>query len=154
MTSAHASSVFWLLCRTGSHLCALPLDGVIETLRPLPIERLLPGPPFVRGLCIIRGAPIPVLDLASMFGEQATRPDRLVTIKLGGRVVALLVDAVEGVRAISADRYERLPPLLADSAGEIVSAIGILDEELLLFLHAARMVPPMVLEGNDRSTTV
>jgi chemotaxis signal transduction protein len=85
-----------------------------------------------------------------MFGEQETRAQRLVTIRVDGRVVALLVDAVLRVRAIPADSYDMLPPLLADSASEIVSAIGILDAELLLFLHAARMVPSTVLEGLDR----
>lgn len=144
-----ASPVAWLLCRTQSRLCALPLDRVVETMRPLPIERLVQGPPSVRGLCIIRGVPVPVLDLEAMFGEPETHVQRLVTIKLGERVVALLVDTVLGVRTIAADCYEGLPPLLADSAGEIVSAIGVLDAELLLFLHAARIVPPTVLEGLD-----
>src|ERR1700704_3300860 len=52
----------WLLCRAGMHLCAMPLAHVIATMRVLPIEAVSGAPSYVRGLCVIRGAPVAVVD--------------------------------------------------------------------------------------------
>jgi light-regulated signal transduction histidine kinase (bacteriophytochrome) len=46
----------------------------------------------VCGLSIIRGTPAPVVDIGLLLGEQPTRADRLVAIRVGKRIVALAVD--------------------------------------------------------------
>jgi hypothetical protein len=55
----------WLISRVQSRLCALALESVLETMRPLPIEPLAGVPEFVRGLPVIRGTPLPVIALAA-----------------------------------------------------------------------------------------
>jgi purine-binding chemotaxis protein CheW len=136
----------WLVCRAGGALCALPLEPVDEIMRLLPIEAVA-APDCVLGLSIIRGAPVPVVDLALLLGEATgAAPSRLVTLALDGRAVALTVDAVLGVRAIDAGRLDALPPLLQDRTGAAIAAIGTLDEELLFLLQTARLVPDEVFE--------
>ena len=144
----------WLVCRAGTHLCAMPLQHVVEVMRMLPIEQLAGAPHYVRGLCIIRGAPAPVVDTALLIGDHATRPERLIAVKAGDRGVALAVEAVVGIRAIAAGASEQLPPLLRDAATETVAAIGILDAELLFFLRTARIVPEDLLSRLDALETV
>jgi purine-binding chemotaxis protein CheW len=122
-------------------LCALPLDSVVETMRPLPIEPIADAPRSVLGLSIVRGAAVPVVDIAALLGDPQPSPQRLVTLNTGTRIVALVADAVLGVRSIAPDALAALPPLLKEAAGEIVAAVGTLDDELLFFLHAARLVP-------------
>lgn len=136
----------WLLCRTCTLLCALPLNHVIEIMRVLPVEAISGAPHFVRGLSIIRGSPVPVVDTGKLFGEQGTPSARLVTIRVGDRTVALAVDEVLGVRAIETDVVVALPPLLRDAGGDALSAIGTLDAELLLFMNAARIVPDALFD--------
>ena len=120
----------------------------------LPIEQLSGAPSYVRGLCIIRGSPVPVVDTGLLIGDQVTRPERLVAISIGGRSVALAVEAVVGIRAIGVGDSEQLPPLLRDAAVEAVAAIGTLDAELLLFLRTARIVPEDLLSRLDALETV
>jgi len=144
----------WLVCRAGTHLCAMPLQDVLEVMRMLPIEQLSGAPSYVRGLCIIRGSPVPVVDTGLLIGDQVTRPERLVAISIGGRSVALAVEAVVGIRAIGVGASEQLPPLLRDAAVEAVAAIGTLDAELLLFLRTARIVPEDLLSRLDALETV
>jgi purine-binding chemotaxis protein CheW len=144
----------WLVCRAGTHLCAMPLQDVLEVMRMLPIEQLSGAPSYVRGLCIIRGSPVPVVDTGLLIGDQVTRPERLVAISIGGRSVALAVEAVVGIRAIGVGASEQLPPLLRDAAVEAVAAIGTLDGELLLFLRTARIVPEDLLSRLDALETV
>ena len=51
-----------LVVMVGARACAIPLDHVAETMRPLPIEPVAGTPGFVRGVSVIRGAPTPVVD--------------------------------------------------------------------------------------------
>jgi len=135
----------WLLCRAGTRLCALPLENVAETMRMLPIEPVADVPPSVLGLCLIRGAPAPVVDLQVLLAEPEAPLRRMVTLDVGGRTVALAVESVLGVRSIGAEESGRLPPLLRDAAGDVVAGIGVLDSEFLLFLSSARLAPSSLL---------
>ncbi len=136
-----APGASWLLCRAGAQRYAIPIAYVIETMRILPIEAIAGAPPYVRGLCVIRGAPVAVVDAGSLLGDRPTRGERLVAIRAGSRTVALVVETVEGVRTIGPDACNQLPPLLRDAATATIAAVGILDAELLLFLRTARLVP-------------
>jgi chemotaxis signal transduction protein len=69
----------------------------------------------------------------------------MVVIRVGARLVALSVGTVVGIRSFGTETTQALPPLLREATSEAVSAIGILDAELLLFLGAARLVPETVL---------
>jgi purine-binding chemotaxis protein CheW len=134
-----------VVVRVGNRVCALPLATVIETMRPLPVEPVRGAPPFVLGISIIRGAPTPVVDAAALIGASRGASDRVVTLRAGARVVALVVDAVLGVHTIAVDSLAALPPLLGDAAREVVTAVGTLDAQLLLVLDAARVIPDDVL---------
>jgi purine-binding chemotaxis protein CheW len=140
-----------LICRVGTKVCGLPLLRVIETMRPLPVEPLGQMPLFVNGLALIRGRATPVLDARTLLGSpSAAAPGRYVTLDLGRehgeRVAALAVDAVVGVRRVEADTLGDLPGLLRRQNGEIVSALGALDSELLLVLEHSRLLPDAVWE--------
>ena len=138
-----------LLCRVQTYLCALPLENVIETMRPLPTERLAATPESVLGLAVIRGAPTPVVDLGRLLSGQDPRPGRWVTIRTGARQVALAVDEALGVRGIERRSLQELPPLLRDAGGDIIAAISSLDAELLFVLQTVRIVPDDVFDALD-----
>jgi purine-binding chemotaxis protein CheW len=142
-----SAAQFWLLCRAGSHRFALPMASVVETMRVLPIEAIAGAPLLVSGLCIIRGAPVAVIDTARLFGDEAARCERLVTVRTGNRTIAFAATAVLGVQSVPADTLEELPPLLRDA--DAIAAIARLDEELVFFLRAARMLPDDFLADGD-----
>lgn len=137
------SSEAWLICRVGPCLCAVPARLARETMRPLPVTAWPEAPPFVRGLAIIRGAPVPVLDTATLLNAATTTTDagaaRLVTVMAGTQRVALAVDSVLGVRSLAAEAMQALPPLLGDAA--VSARIGVLDARLLMVLEASRLLP-------------
>src|SRR5687767_11014072 len=108
------SGVRVLLCSVGARYCGLPLEHVSESMRPLPLEPLASAPSFVAGVSIVRGEPIPVLDLRRLLGStsEPESPRRLVAIRVDSRGTGLLVDGVEGVRRVPSDTLRALPPLL------------------------------------------
>jgi purine-binding chemotaxis protein CheW len=115
-------------------------------MRPLPIEPVAGAPDFVLGLAIIRGAPIPVLDLLVVLaGGRRDRPIRqLVTLRLADRQVALAVDRVMGVETLDATILSDLPPLLRCSDPGVVESIGASDGELLVLLRTGRLIETTV----------
>jgi purine-binding chemotaxis protein CheW len=150
-SGAHGDHEVWLLCRAGSSFYALPLGQVVEVMRILPIDALAGAPLYVLGLSIIRGTPTPVVDTALLCSGCTAPSHRLVTVRAGTRMIALAVDRVLGVQSIKTG--EPLPPLLREAASDMVSAIGRVDAELLLFLSTARIVPEELLEhlGGDEA---
>jgi len=134
----------WLVCRAGRILAALPIEHVVETMRALPIERFAGAPQYVRGMSIIRGAPVPVVDVGLIVGGEITRMARLVAIRAGTRTIALAVDEVLGINTIAAAALDRLSPLLHEAAAATVAALGTLDSELLVVLRTGRLVPDEV----------
>jgi purine-binding chemotaxis protein CheW len=135
-----------LVCRVGTKVCGVPLDRVIETMRPLPAEPLAQMAGFVSGLALIRGRPTPVVDARKLLGSHSEHPpERYVTLGMGEaaalRVAALAVDAVLGVRDVAAETLGNLPGLLREESSEAVTALGTLDAELLLVLEGARLLP-------------
>jgi purine-binding chemotaxis protein CheW len=129
-----------LICRAHGKLCALPLEYVIETMRPLPIEAFAGAPRFVQGVAVIRGVPVPVVDAGRLLGETDGPHGRFVTLAVGTRCVALAVESVQGVRVVPAGSRHALPPLLQEGRSDLVAAIGLLDAELLLVLQSSRLL--------------
>jgi purine-binding chemotaxis protein CheW len=100
---------------------------------------------FVKGVSVIRGTPIPVLDMARLFGGHETTAGRFVTVRVANRIVAMAFDGVVGVRSIPKDSLRALPPLIREPAADAVGAIGTLDAELLVVLTTARILHDDVL---------
>jgi purine-binding chemotaxis protein CheW len=142
----------WLLCRVGDCLLAVPLDRVVETLRPLPLRTFTGPPPFVLGFSVIRDVVVPVIGMAALLGLPGAPPARLVTVRSDDRVLALAVDAVVGVHTLDQAAVHTVPPLLGTLEQATLSAIGTLDSALLLVLGSARLVPETVWADLEHQT--
>jgi purine-binding chemotaxis protein CheW len=130
-----------LVFRCGSLFAGLPTGVVREVFRPLPLEPVGEAPSFVRGLAMVRGQAIPVLDLRRFLGlEAAVEALRWVSVSVDGRHVALAVDEVIDVRDLGESVLAQMPPLLAEAV-PAVEALATLDSQLLLLLQAARLLP-------------
>lgn len=132
----------YLLFRSGQRLCALPVQHVLELMRPRPVQ-LLPGlPPFVRGTCLIRGHVVPVVDLRELLGDSHEHePQRLLLLRAGAqRFLGACVDEVIGLQRLEIDLASAGPPLLAEIRAQFVEAVDRLDDELLTLLRAAHLL--------------
>lgn len=131
--------------RIGDLLAAAPLHAVVETLRPLAIERLPETASSVVGAALIRGVVTPVVDARVLFAiADPSPPARWIVLRVGERTVALAVDHVIGMRTIESADLENLPRLLGGAANELVARIGSLDAEFLVVLDDARLVTDAV----------
>ena len=133
-----------LLVGVSNSVCALPLAHVIETMRPLPVERIAGAPPYICGVSIVRGLPTPVVDLGMVLGLADAVAGRFVTLRLGDQQVAVTVETVLGVRNLDSCKIEDLAPLLQTAPQETIESIGTLDARMLFVLRAGCRMPEEV----------
>lgn len=103
---------------------AVPLDEVLEILRPPEVVRVPLGPPSLEGLARRRGAVLPVISLRRILGLPAVVRDaaaRLLVVRHRGQPVGLLVDRMAGLSSVEEGRIV---------AADVDAEAGI-DEELL-----------------------
>lgn len=104
----------FVLFTVGGMGLALPLDGVLEILRPPVLVPIPLGPPGLEGLARRRGAVFPVIGLRRVLGlagaeeegtaDGGTKAARLLIVRHNGQPVGLLVDRVSGLSAVDEDR--------------------------------------------------
>ena len=125
-------------------ICAFPLSRVIETFRPVPVEPVPGLISYVRGISIIRGTPVPVVDLGDLLNRPGGVAGRFVTLRVADRQIALAVGRVLGVAEPDALTLVKLPSLLDDMAKDVIEAIGTLDSQLLVVLRNGWRLPEEV----------
>jgi purine-binding chemotaxis protein CheW len=143
-------SSFVLLIRSAARVCAIPIEHVRETMRPLRVEPISAAPPFVRGAAIVRGAAMPVIDLGAFLGApgEPAPTARFVVVSCGERLAALAVEGVIGVADLGSFAVGSAP-LLGDACAGSIESLGVLDGKLLLVLRAAKIVPDSVWRALD-----
>jgi purine-binding chemotaxis protein CheW len=133
-----------LVFRAGPLLCALRLDDVIETMRPLAVHPIAGTPAFVSGICIMRGVPAPVVDVARLLGGTQAEVSRFVAVRTERGPVALATGVIHGVRPVSPDSAAHHEGLLGGARARLVAAVGTIDGEPVLVVQSMRLVPDEV----------
>lgn len=126
-------------------------------------------PPHIRGVINLRGALLPVVDLAVRFGQQPTALTRTCSIvvveaQLDGDcvTVGLMVSAVSAVIDIDAAQIEPPPPFGTNVRVHFLTGLGKVDGRLLLMLDVDRSLATIELlpihlnsetEGNEHAST-
>jgi chemotaxis signal transduction protein len=147
IVASDSNRVTLLLVKAGDLLCALPIPGVIETMRLLPVTSISGTSDFVLGMCVVRGETVAVVDLATLLGLQPKHSNRsrLITMHAGPRVIAAAVDAVVGLRIFDRTVLAEVPLLLQQAHPDVLKGVGVLDRELLVVLDGSRIVNEEVL---------
>ena len=117
--SAEGARVKLAVLRVGSAVYALDVAHMREVVRWQTITPLPVAPPLIEGVIDLRGAVVPVVDLARALGAGAVnagRTARIAIVESDGLVMGLAVDAAVEVMSVDAIALED-PPALATQAG-------------------------------------
>ena len=120
---------------------------VQEINRMLDVTRVPNSPEYIDGVINLRGKVIPIIDLRRRFGMERKEHDkntRIVVVELSGKVVGFVVDAVSEVLRIPKSVTEPPPPIVAGIGAEYITAVGKLEDRLLILLDLEK-----VLVGDD-----
>ena len=125
----------WLVFRLGENSFGLPIADIREVMRVGPITRVPQAPFAVTGVTDLRGRVIPVVDLGARFDLEAVEVDeqsRIVVVDAEGRLIGLLVDAVDRMARVLPCQKEDLDPGAVDQPAAVVALYSWEDEQLKL----------------------
>lgn len=112
------SSVNFACFEVKGQVYAVEVGAVREIVRLQEITPLPNAPALIEGVIDLRGAVIPVLDLARVMDRgsaDAGLAARIVVLAFDGLVLGLWVDAATDVLSIEASRLENVPELAAQA---------------------------------------
>lgn len=117
----------------------LAIKEIIEYGNLTEVPRM---PQFIRGVINLRGAVVPVIDLSSRFGKQATQVTRrtcIVIIEVAGeheqQDVGVMVDAVNAVLDIPPQEIEPPPSFGANIRADFITGMGKVNGKFVIILN-------------------
>ena len=108
------------------------------------------SPSFVKGVINLRGAVLPIVDLASRLGFESTEAsDRNVIIvaQIGEQVVGLLVDAVSDILTVTDDVIQPTPDVASETAKSFIRGLIAMDGRMISLIGLERVLPDTELEA-------
>ncbi|MBV5274701.1 MAG: chemotaxis protein CheW [Lamprocystis purpurea] len=146
-----------LLFTAGGGPYLAPLSDLDEVLMPARLRPLAQAPVFLAGLDL-RGATLPVLDLAERLGRAGPAPaasqgpagrrwqrgNRILCFSAAGVSLGAIVESVTGIRTLSADA-RREPVLTAAGAPAFLGDLWPVDGRLTQELRLSCLLEPAEL---------
>jgi len=131
---------------------AVSILRVREIIEYESVTRVPTTPVHVRGVINLRGAVLPVVDLAAKFGLPETEPGRttcIVIIETSVEsetiVVGVMADAVSEVIDLAPAQIEPPPPFGTNVRVDFLVGMGKIDGRLALVLDLDRVLSPVEL---------
>ncbi len=108
----------------------------------------LPGaPPYVRGVINLRGAVLPIVDLASRLGMPSGEPgprDVTIVTRIGQQTVGLLVNAVSDILSVRDDAIQPTPDAASDGMRALVRGLLAVEGRMIGIIALDRLLPRVV----------
>ncbi|WP_018986052.1 chemotaxis protein CheW [Methylophilus methylotrophus] len=126
----------------GREIFALNILNVKEIIEYGQLTEVPKMPVFIRGVINLRGAVVPVIDMAARFDKpsaQITRKTCIVIIEVahtgGTQVVGVMVDAVNEVVEIESGNIEPAPSFGANIRADFIEGMGKIDGKFVIILN-------------------
>jgi purine-binding chemotaxis protein CheW len=132
---------------------AVPILRVKEIIEFETVTRVPGTPSWVRGVINLRGAILPVVDLASKFGDDespVTKTTCTVVVETTHRgetiTIGVMADSVSEVIDFTADQIEPPPSFGTHVRVDYLLGMGKLERKLVLLLDIDRLLSPVELQ--------
>lgn len=131
----------------GKEMFAIGILNIREILEygQLTAVPMMPG--FIRGVINLRGAVVPVVDLAARFGgnpSEVTKRTCIVIIEVsteeGRQEIGVVVDAVSAVLEIPASEIEPPPAFGAKIRADFIQGMGKIEGKFVIILDADQVL--------------
>lgn len=137
----------YLTFMLGQEVFAIGILAIKEIIEYPGLTTVPMMPPAVRGVINLRGAVVPVIDLAVRFGHAATAVTRRTCIVIvevaqedARQDIGIIVDAVNAVLDIGQDEIEPPPAFGAGIRSDFIHGMGRLGGRFVILLDADRVL--------------
>ena len=104
----------------------------------------MPGAPaYLKGVVNLRGIIVPVIDLRVKFGMAEPSYDSLtvvIVLRIAGRVIGIVVDAVSDVARLAPGDIKAAPMLGAVVDSSFISGLATLNDRMVLLLDIEKFL--------------
>lgn len=152
-TQVTAESRQYLTFTLGGEMYAVGILNVKEIIEYGSLTEIPMMPPFIRGVINLRGAVVPVVDLAARFGGAPSviqRRSCIVILEIpqeegegagsGHQDIGIVVDAVSEVLDIAASDIEPPPTFGARIRADFISGMGKVNQRFVIILDIRRVL--------------
>jgi two-component system chemotaxis response regulator CheV len=124
---------------------------VREVMRIPAITRAPEMPPSVEGMVSLRGALVPVIDLAKYIGLVTdTKPEIMIVTEYNGHTQGFLVKAVDNILRLDWSAMRVPPAMLVAELGGLVTAITeLMDKRLVMMIDVEKVLAETGHFGTD-----
>lgn len=136
--------------RVGEQDFCLDISFVREIRGWTPATVLPHAPDFVLGVINLRGAIVPIVDLASRLGLGATQPDDrhvIVIAVVGQQTVGFLVDSVADIIGVAPAAIQPTPEVASQSTVLFIKGVIALEDRMLRLIDISTILPPISEEA-------
>lgn len=134
----------YIAFHVGDQTFCIDIISVREIRGWTPATPLPQAPSYIRGVINLRGAVLPVIDLAARLGLPISEPTlrhAIIVIQHDSAVVGLLVDAVSNILMLQPDAIQAAPEVGADPTRSFVKGIVAADDEVISILIIKNLLP-------------
>ena len=130
--------------RVGVQEYCVDIMSVREIRGWTPATPLPQTPAYLRGVINLRGAVLPIMDLATRLGlpaSELTVRSVIIVVKVDERLVGLLVDAVSDILSITDDLIQPTPDLACDRVKSFVKGLISMEGRMISEIAIERLLP-------------
>lgn len=127
----------------GDQLFCIEIRQILELRRWSPVTALPHSQPDVLGVINLRGAVIPIIDLAARFGLPAIERNArnvIVIVSVEDRTVGLLVQSVSEILTVNADDIQETPDVQSDETRRSVVGVFASEDDLIRILDLSAVM--------------
>jgi purine-binding chemotaxis protein CheW len=150
LTNGHSQSRELLSFRVGAQEFCIDIMAVREIRGWTPATPLPHAPGFVRGVVNLRGAVLPIIDLAERIGLGRSEPTPqhvIIVAQVGTQLVGLLVSAVSDILTATEEMIQSTPDVAAPQTKAFVQGLLTVENRMLGVLRIDHLVPESALEA-------
>jgi purine-binding chemotaxis protein CheW len=137
----------YLTFMLGDEMFAIGILAIREIIEYGDLTEVPMTPPFIRGVINLRGAVVPVVDLAIRFGDaprDTTKRTCIVIVEMeserGRQEMGVVVDAVSEVLEISHTDIEPPPDFGARIRADFIAGMGKIGGKFVVILDVGRVL--------------
>lgn len=128
----------FLAFQLGNEEYALDINQISEIIKPRDYTDIPRVPDFILGLISLRGVVVPIFDLRQRFQMgrvELSSASRIIVSHENGITAGLLVDRINQVVKIAADRIEPPPSVITGVDRNLISGIGRYQGRMIIMLN-------------------
>ncbi|MCS7053494.1 MAG: chemotaxis protein CheW [Ignavibacterium sp.] len=129
--------------KIGNEEFGIDILKVEEIIRIISITKIPNAPEFIEGVVNLRGRVIPVVNLRTRLGFERKEFDnqtRVIVVEVNGSTLGFIVDSVREVLRIPKSITEPPPALTTSINTEYITAVGKLEDRLLILLDLEKVL--------------